>query len=172
MALPSRSSGFSEGSSDGNRNPSDALRCPNKLWVSTLSTLAFIKHFPYDRAGRDWPCILVLGLSLPCCVTWGKALPSVDIRAPRGCELPGTGSSSLTLLTPGRRWGSGCVGGGADTFLPNACPETWSPHGDSLGVPVTPGTWDTCLGPGHQKPSDSEHRLWGPKPGSDSWLCH
>ena len=51
----------------------------------------------------------------------------------------------------------GCVGGWADTFLPKACPETWGPHRDSLGVPDTLGAWDTCLEPGHQKPSGSEH---------------
>ena len=123
-----------------------------------LSTLVLIKHLPYDGVVQGLPCNLVLGLSFPCYVTWGEALSSQDVWAPQGCGLPGTGPSSLTLVTAGGRWGpTRCVGGWADTFLPKACPETWGPHRDSLGVPDTLGTWDTCLEPGHQKPSGSEH---------------
>lgn len=125
-----------------------------------LSILVLIKHFPYDRAVQGLPCNLVLGLSFPCYVPWGEALSSLDVgrlgttrvwAAWHGALQPDTGDFR-------RKVGPiGCVGGWADTFLPKACPEMWGPHRDSLGVPDTLGAWDTCLEPGHQKPSGSEH---------------
>lgn len=70
MVLPSRSSEFDEGA------PAPETGIPGLLWGAltrsgwnTLSRLALIKHFLYDREGQGWPFILVLGLSFPCCVT-------------------------------------------------------------------------------------------------------
>lgn len=70
-----------------------------------LSILVLIKHFPYDRAVQGLPCNLVLGLSFPCYVPWGEALSSLDVWAPQGCGLPGTGPCSPTLVTSEGRWG-------------------------------------------------------------------
>lgn len=77
MALPSRSSGFSQGGPD--LGTGDALG--SKGMGETPSRLAQIKHFPCDRArpGRTGPACWFW--TLPC---GSKALLSLDVRASLG----------------------------------------------------------------------------------------
>lgn len=100
---------------------------------------------------RACPVTLVLGLSFPCYVTWGRGFVISGLLGTTrgvGClargPQPDPGDFRRKVGGP-----TGCVVAGA--FLPKACQETWGPHRDSLGVPdFLWNTWFACM-IGHQK---------------------